>query len=489
MKRSRTTQSTPSTKRTRLRVTENITPAFIKSCETEFKSDPINVITRNAVVSVGSMLATTNSTRANQITHVFMNSLKVKNLKSTNQGHSGRCWMFAALNVFRHVMIRGLDLENFEFSQTFLYFYDKLERSNSYVQWFIDNPNEKLGGRATDYIISAYLCDGGWWTTFANLAMKYGFVPKSVMNETYQSVDSDDMNQIIKEHIDSCVSHIEKNRTSLSRAQMLTLKGLTTKRVYNTLVKFLGEPPKKFDWNFTKEDGTPGNVSGLSPISFREMVTPGMNLVDDFVTLTHMPTKEYPLHHTYEIMSTKNVQEGKNVIVYNTDIEELTKYTLKSISKGMAVWFGADVSQSFNWMYSALDDELDDHETIFGYIKNFSKGDRIRMRNIGANHAMVITGYNLGPDGNPVSWQVENSWGYYDNETPGMDGFLTMSHSWFKKNVMEIVINRNFFTPTMIRKTGGDVIQVNPWDSMAPATRVSVVNPPYNYYDIMSRRK
>ena len=118
---------------------DDINPLFLAECEKEFNEEPSNVIARNAVVAIGSMISTTNSNRLNEIDHIFMNTIKKKHLKATNQGRSGRCWMFSGLNMFRHSVIKALDLENFEFSETYLFFWDKLERANRYLRWFINN--------------------------------------------------------------------------------------------------------------------------------------------------------------------------------------------------------------------------------------------------------------------------------------------------------------------------------------------------------------
>src|SRR3989344_8035385 len=182
---------------------EDIDENFIEECEEKFNKDPANIIARNAIVSVGSFHATQNSNRTNQIDHIFLNSVKRRGLRATNQGHSGRCWMFAALNTFRHMIIRVLDLENFEFSEVYLFFWDKLERANSYLLWFINHPEYKPGDRAFDWVLSDFRSDGGWWNTFANLVNKYGLVPRDAMKETFQSTDSDDMNSIVKERLDS----------------------------------------------------------------------------------------------------------------------------------------------------------------------------------------------------------------------------------------------------------------------------------------------
>lgn len=473
--------------------TIDISEEFLRTCEEEFNANPANVIARNAVTCVGSQFATTNSNRVNKLNYIFMNTVKKRHLKATNQGHSGRCWMFAALNTFRHVLIKALNLENFEFSESYLFFWDKFERCNSYVRWFIDHPDEKPGDRSFDYMLMEYMGDGGWWNTFANLVNKYGLIPKDCMQETATSGYSDEMNQILKERIDSCANYITRNHKRHTEEELLCIKDDCMKEIYSTLVKFLGEPPKKFTWSFSTEcDDESGDgkvIDEITPHMFLQIVASDIDMVKDFVSLSHVPTRDFPMNTKFRIKHTNNVYEGVCCELYNVHIDELAKYAMKSIASGFAVWFVGDVSQAFNWYYSALDDELDDHKTVFGETHDWDKGDRISLRNVQGNHAMALTGFNVDQDGNVINWQVENSWGYHDNETPGMDGFLTMSHSWFKKYVMEVVVHREFLSRSMKRSVQKKARIVDPWDSMAPATRAGVVNPPRNYLNILSRKK
>ena len=468
-------------------VQPDISEEFLVECEKRFKADPVNIITRNAVNAVGSMFTTINSNRVNEISHIFLNSVKKKNLRATNQGASGRCWMFAALNTFRHILIHALDLENFEFSEVYLFFWDKLERSNSYLKWFIDHPEQQPGDRAHEYMLMDYMSDGGWWNTFANLINKYGVVPAGAMKETYQSDDSDAMNKIIKEKLDSAVNYIRlhRNKTDLEKFRRETIRG-----IYDILVKFLGEPPKHFDWHFSRDEDEDSNGYGvvckLTPKKFLAMVAPNVDMNKDFIVLAHIPTKGLRYNTKYRIRYTNNVSEGENCTVFNLPIQDLAKYAVKSIASGFAVWFVGDVHQSFNWFHSCLDDKLDDHKTVFGDTEKFDKGDRILMRNVQGNHAMALTGFNLDAKGRPINWQVENSWGYYDNETPGLDGFLAMSHSWFKKYVTQIVVHKEFLSRTLKKKIDMEPVDLDPWDCLAPALKVGVHNPPANYLQILS---
>jgi bleomycin hydrolase len=456
----------------------DINPAFLQECEKTFYDDPNNITSRNSVVAMGSMLATMDSNRVNEINHIFMNTIKKKNLKATNQGRSGRCWMFSGLNMFRHSVIKALDLDNFEFSETYLFFYDKLERANRYLRWFINHPDVEIEDDAFKFMVDDYTGDGGWWNMFSNLVMKYGLVPKSAMKETFQSDDSDDMNQILNDCLQSCVNFIRNNK-NLSDEDIEKIRIETIKQIYNILVKFLGEPPKKFRWAYTNDEDQSTIISDLNPISFKNMVLPGVDL-RDFVVLTHLPGKLRE-RKVYEIKYTSNVYEGDNFKFLNLSMKELSKYTSKSILSGFPVWFAADVSKDFNPYHSVLDDKLSAHENIFGQNYDFSKSDKISFRNLQANHAMSLLGINFGPDSKPESWQVENSWGFFDHETPGEDGFLYMSNSWFEQNVMQVVIHKEYLTRSVKKLLDQDPIQLDPWDCVAPALRAGAIDAPKFY--------
>ena len=66
----------------------------------------------------------------NQVPKIITKEVSPKT-PCTNQKSSGRCWIFAALNMLRRKVIKDNKLpESFEFSQSYLFFFDKLERMN-----------------------------------------------------------------------------------------------------------------------------------------------------------------------------------------------------------------------------------------------------------------------------------------------------------------------------------------------------------------------
>jgi len=460
---------------------------FLSTCEENFKKDKINIITRNAITFIGSQLTTINSERNNKINHVFMNSIKKKDVKATDQGMSGRCWLFSTLNMFRHIVIKALNLENFEFSEVYLFFYDKLEKSNCYLNWFINNPDKNPDDRSFDDILSYFMSDGGLWNYSANLIDKYGLMPNSVMKETWHSGDSEEMNSIIEEKLRNAVKKIKviQGRKNRKVYDFSDLKRYTLADIHETLVKFLGMPPKSFEWSYVDDEEQPAIISGFTPLDFKNMLIPTLNL-QNFVVLANIPNFKY--WEKYEIKNTCNVEGYPNAQVINLPINELEKYAKKTITSGLGVWFAADVSKDFNPYNSVLDDELFETNMVFNRPDKFNKGERIKYGNVQANHAMLLTGLNI-ENGKPVSWQVENSWGYWDNETPGADGFLYMSASWFRKYVIEVVIYKQFLTRNILGLLNKDPIVVESWSSFGKCLKVQGMRAPDSYKKMIQIKK
>lgn len=454
-----------------------------------FSDDTKNVVARNAMVNCGVHLVALDSVKSNKVNHRFMNTLKRKDLKATNQGSSGRCWMFAGLNTFRHILMEALNLKEFEFSETYLFFWDKLERSNAYLQWFIDNPTVSSNSRYYDYMREAFLSDGGYWTTFANLSKKYGLVPKEVMPETAQSGHSDDMNDAIMRILNSSVVYIQNQYRKKNRNQkrlyeeLIKFKQDNIHRVYNLLVQFLGSPPQKFEWFYTNEETNETNhLNGATPLTYLKLGTGGLQM-DDFTVL--MTTTNLPYYRRVEIKCTEFMKGHSRFWAINLPKHQIRQYTKKSIMASFPVWFAGDVSKGFEYYSSSLDEELLDYESVFGKNAEVSKKDKVKYKLIQGNHAMMFCGFNMNEDGKVTNWQVENSWGYWDEETPGMDGFLSASDKWFEDNVVQIVIHKGLLTRAVKKVINTEPIVLEPWNGDAPAMFVKGVSPPKNYLKIL----
>lgn len=438
----------------------------VMSCKEGFREDPMNMLKKNTVVAVGSLLPCTNEQVARNVTHIFENTIKKKGLPATNQGYSGRCWLFAALNIFRHHMVNALNLESFEFSETYLFFWDKFERSNTLLQYFIDNSVEP-SNRVFQWYMQEYLGDGGYWNMAANLIQKYGVVPKSAMPETFQSDWTDDMNTVLCRRLRSFVCSICKmKKAKKERNELMKAKKEYLHCIYRILVMYLGEPPEKFSWYFTidDEDHHGSCITDLTPQLFQDLSLHGTHMTDDFIILTHIPSHKY--YQMYELEHSSNTIEGQNLKAFNVPMNELKKYTKKSLLSGMPVWFASDVSHDLHPYSSAFDSKLVDDSLLFGSCEDFTKEDKVRYLDVQGNHAMCFIGLNMDSNNQPTYWQVENSWGYLVKDEPGADGYFAMSNDYFENNVTEVVIHKEFISRSILQKVSTqNPVLIQPWSA------------------------
>jgi bleomycin hydrolase len=99
--------------------------------------------------------------------------------------------------TMRFEIMKKLNLETFELSQTYQMFWDKVEKSNFFLESIINTVKEPLEGRLVAFILSNPIQDGGQWDMFCSLVDKYGCVPKGVLPETFHSSNSSMMNRLV----------------------------------------------------------------------------------------------------------------------------------------------------------------------------------------------------------------------------------------------------------------------------------------------------
>ena len=128
-------------------------------------------------------------------------SIDLKTLPVTNQKRSGRCWIFAGCNVIREKIAQKYNLKDFELSQNYIAFYDKLEKCNYLLEKIISLKDREKDDRTLDYLLSTGIQDGGQWDLFVNVVNKYGLVPKSAFPETFQSSNTAEIDKLLNKYI------------------------------------------------------------------------------------------------------------------------------------------------------------------------------------------------------------------------------------------------------------------------------------------------
>jgi len=212
----------------------------------------------------------------------------------TNQKSSGRCWGFAGLNLFRIYLGRKHNLKDFQFSQSYFMFWDKLEKSNYFLESILKTADKDWSSRLVMHLLDNPIQDGGQWDMWVNLINKYGVVPQSEMPESYSSSKSMRMNRMITRKLREFAKKLrEAAQNDSTDSELQSLKTDMLSEVYQMLTIHLGTPPESFDWQVRDKDKKFLKFKNLTPHSFyKEHV--GLNL-DEYVCLINCPMsdKEY----------------------------------------------------------------------------------------------------------------------------------------------------------------------------------------------------
>ncbi|MFT4551555.1 MAG: bleomycin hydrolase [Chlamydiales bacterium] len=440
---------------------KRITEDQVKGWTKEFNQESKNLLLRNVVVNAGLVQAATDTEEARRVSHIFSNTA-VGDVKATDQESSGRCWIFAGLNVMRRFMCKQHNLTDFEFSQNYLAFWDKLERANYYLQEILKTKEKELDDPQVNWMVSDPIGDGGEWVFFANLVEKYGVVPRSAMPETFHSGYTTKFNEILENKLREFARSL-RDKGEASEEDLLEMKEKMLQQIYNVLVTFLGQPPETFTWEFKDNDEAIHTYKKLTPKKFLEDHVPDFK-VGEQVVLTNMPQSDRPYYKKYEVTHYKNISEGSAVTFINLPIWELKKFAVKSIKDGNPLWFGCDIDKGLHSELGVLSTKIYNFDMLFGSGEPLSKEDRISYHQSSATHAMVLTGVNLD-NSKPNRWQVENSWG----DESGKGGFLTMTNEWFDEYVFDIVVDRKYLSRRVLSVLKESAIAIKPWEGIGKA--------------------
>ena len=392
----------------------------------------------------------------------FNFTINLKTLPATNQKASGRCWLFSALNVLRENIAKDLKLENFELSQNYIAFWDKYEKANYFFESIIDLADRPTEDRLVSYILAMGVQDGGQWDMFVNVINKHGIVPKAAMEETFQSSNTYPMNRLVNSKLRQGASAIRKAiANGATEEEVQKIKEDYLADLYNLFCMCFGQPPKKFDFEYTDKDGKYHIVEGLTPMKFYKKFVK-IDVANDYISLVNSPTQDKPFHKPLTIDYLGNVVEGIPVKYLNIPMEELKTYIVKQLQAGEVVWFGSDVGRYGDREKGTWSDKCFDYNGTLGINFDLSKEDMLNYGDSAMNHAMVITGVKLDKNGKPTRWKIENSWG----NTNGQAGYYLMSEKWFDSFVYQALINKKYLPQEIVDEYNSEPKHFMPWDPM-----------------------
>ncbi len=390
-------------------------------------------------------------------------SVLLDDWKVTNQERSGRCWLFAGLNLLRVGAMRKMGLKDFEFSQNYAMFWDKIERANYFLEAVIETAGRDLGDRTVGYLLDSVASDGGQWNMFVAIVSKHGLVPKAVMPETHSSASTGRMNSVLRSLLRQGAKSV-RAAAARGAAAARAEKADLLRVIYRVLCIHLGTPPDRFDWQWTDKDRGFHRDGLLTP---REFAAKYVELpIDDYVCLVHDPRASSPAGRTFTVEYLGNVLGAPPVRYLNVDMALIKDITSRTLQGGEPVWFGCDVGKMMSSEYAVWDAGLYDLASVYDTAFTLGKADRLAFHETQMTHAMLFTGVDV-LDGATRRWRVENSWG----ADRGKDGFYTMNDSWFDEYVFEIAARRGALPAELQQALGTEPIVLPAWDPMGALAR------------------
>ena len=413
----------------------------------------------NAISHNGLLTSLEKRSAAVENTPVF--SLDLTKDKVSDQKASGRCWMFAALNTFRHKMIAGFQLEDFELSQAHTFFWDKYEKSNWFLEQVLATADQELTSRKVKFLLDTPQQDGGQWDMVVALFEKYGVVPKSVYPESISSSNSRELNQILNKLLRQDAQILRELREKgAESSELQAKKEELLQEVFNFLAMNLGLPPRQFDFSYRDKDNHFHSESGLTPLTFYQKYV-DLKL-DDYVSIINAPTADKPYGRSYTVEMLGNVVGSKPVRYLNVEMDRLKELAIAQMKAGETVLFGSDVGQSSNRKAGVMAEGMHDFTASMDIRLTQDKAGRLDYSESLMTHAMVLTGVDLDENGKAKKWKVENSWG----EKVGNKGYFVASDAWMDEYTYQIVVRKEFLTAAELAAYEAEPLVLAPWDPM-----------------------
>lgn len=437
-----------------------ITKEFLQNSREKFYKDRANRVAQRAAVNNGLVEASVDRGEDERNRHTFNIELKEKEIR--NQKQSGRCWMFAALNLMEYKLCRKYNLKGFELSKNYTLFFDKLERCNYFLDSIIRTLDEDLDGRLVSHILTDPMGDGGQWDMIKNIIKKYGLVPSYAMKESVNSSATANLNNYLTKILRMYAKNLrnsykeEKDVEKLKKMQEEYMK-----KIYDVLSISLGTPPEKFDFEVRNEDEEFISDKNLTPQEFlKKHVEVDL---DDYISLINAPTKDKPYFKSYTVDFLGNVMELDKVRYVNVPVEVMKDGILKQLKDGEPVWFGCDVAQFFYRKGANLDLSTLKIFDLLNVEYDLSKEERLDYKESLMTHAMVFVGCDYDEENKKINrYKVENSWG----KDAGDRGYLVMSDEWFDEYMYQALINKKYLDENVIKAYSEEPIHLKPWDPM-----------------------
>lgn len=389
-------------------------------------------------------------------------SVETKSQSITDQKKSGRCWMFSGFNVLRSNFTQRADSLTVELSQGYLFFYDQLEKANLFLQGVIDCADKPMDDTRVQFFFRSPINDGGTFCGVADLVDKYGLVPKDIVPETFSAENTSRATALIKSKLrefglklrDMVAQGKKQSALKAEKTKMLS-------EVYRMLSLTLGTPPTEFTYAFKNKDGrTLTEAKSYTPMTFAAELLGGKPLTGSFIMVMNDPRRPY--YKTYEVEYDRHTYDGTNWKYLNLPMDDIAQLAIKVLKDGRKMYSSYDVGKFLDRKRGYCDLNNYDYGTLFGTTFGMNKAQRISTFDSGSTHAMTLTAVDLGANGKPKKWKVENSWG----ADYGQKGCLIMTNEWFNEFMFRLVVDKKYVSDAMMKQFEQKPMMVMPEDPL-----------------------
>ena len=431
----------------------SLTKDILRQFRSSFDADRESHVLQAALAKTGLAELSFVPTEAAKLKGAFTIDIKTRGI--TAQEKSGRCWLFAALNILREIVAEKCGLESFELSENYLSFYDKLEKANNLLEMAIEHAEEPVKGQQMQYILRVWN-DGGYWSQAVDLIEKYGVVPKQVQPESYQSEHTAAFNATINRLLRKDI--MELRELASAGKNPYERKREMTAEIYRALCIAFGQPVETFDFVYRDKDGTYHEDRQLTPHAFYDKYV-GVSL-RDYMPVINEQTPDKPIGRRIRFHAIENMVD-RDMEALNLTQEELEDLCVKQLKAGKPVWFACDAGA-----FGARKDGVWDpasvrpQDLLGGFSLSVLKGKGLEYGINAVTHAMLLTGVHFDAEGKPDRWKIENSWG----KDVGDQGYFVCSEAYFRDYVFEAVIDRMHFTSAQRAMLLREPVVINAWD-------------------------
>lgn len=389
-------------------------------------------------------------------------SVETRKQSITDQQSSGRCWMFSGFNVLRSNFAQRTDTLTVDLSQSYLFFWDQLEKANLFLQGAIETAGKPMDDQRVQFFFKNPINDGGTFCGVSDLVDKYGLVPKAVMPETYSSDNTSRMARLISSKLREFGLQLRKMVAGKKKAAAINeekTKMLGT--IYHMLAMNIGEPPTEFTYAFKNKDGrTVTEAKTYTPMSFRNEVVGDEPINGTFIMVMNDPRREY--YKTYEVEYDRHTYDGHNWKYLNLPMDDIEQLAITALKDGRKMYSSYDVGKMLDRKRGYGDTENFDYGALFGTTFGMDKAERISTFDSGSTHAMTLTAVDLDANGKAKKWKVENSWG----ESWGQKGCMIMTDRWMREYMFRLVVDKKYVPEDMLKKFEQKPVMVMPEDPL-----------------------